>query len=64
MKWMSYNETLFLSYDKVLKMKIVCSYSKEGDPYWLEDSPLMDFKVDVAGRENWEIFKINCLIAK
>ena len=49
---MSYNETLFLSYDKVLKMKIVCSYSKEGDPYWLEDSPLMHFKVDVAGWEN------------
>ena len=28
------------SYQKVPKVKIACSYSKEGDLYWLEDSPL------------------------
>ena len=37
---LSYDETLFLSYHKVPKVKIVCSYSKEGNLYWLEDSPL------------------------
>ena len=37
---LSYDETLFLSYQKVLKVKIVCSYSKEEDIYLLEDSPL------------------------
>ena len=36
----SYVETLFLSYQKVPMVKIACSYSKEGDLYWLEDSPL------------------------
>ena len=51
LKWMSYNymnqfddlsydETLFLSCQKVTKVKIACFYSKEGDVYWLEDSPL------------------------
>ena len=51
LKWMGYNkmnqphglscdETLFLSHQKVSKLKIACSYSKEGDLYWLEDSPL------------------------
>ena len=36
---LSYDETL--SYQKVLKVKIVCSYSKEEeDIYLLEDSPL------------------------
>ena len=44
LKWMSYNkmnqshgltynETLFLSYQKVPKVKIACSYSKEGGLY-------------------------------
>ena len=37
---LSYDETMFLSYQKVLKVKIACSYSKEGGLYWLEDSPL------------------------
>ena len=37
---LSYDETLILSYQKVLKVKIACSYSKEGDPYWFEYSPL------------------------
>ena len=37
---LSYDETLFLSYQKVTKVKIACSYSKEGDLYWLKDSPL------------------------
>ena len=36
----SYDETLFLSYQKIPKVKIACSYSKEGDLYCLEDSPL------------------------
>ena len=35
-----YDETLFLNYQKVPKAKIVCSYSKEGDFYWLEDTLL------------------------
>ena len=30
---LSYDETLFLSYQKVLKVNIACSYSKEGDLY-------------------------------
>ena len=37
---LSDDETLFLSYQKVPKLKIVCSYSKEGDLFWLEDSAL------------------------
>ena len=37
---LSYDETLFLSYQKVPKLKAACSYSKEGDLYWLEDSPV------------------------
>ena len=37
---LSYDETLFLSYRKVPKVKIASSYSKEGDIYRLEDSPL------------------------
>ena len=32
---LSYDETLFLSYQKVPQVKIACSYSKEGDLYWL-----------------------------
>ena len=51
LKWMSYNkmnqshglsydETLFLTYQKVPNVKIDRSYSKEGDLYWLEDYPL------------------------
>ena len=28
---LSYEETLFLSYQKVPKVQIACSYSKEGD---------------------------------
>ena len=28
---LSYDETLFLSYQKVPKAKVACSYSKEGD---------------------------------
>ena len=30
---LSYDETLFLSYQRVPKVKIVCSYSKEDDLY-------------------------------
>ena len=37
---LSYDETMFFSYQKVPKVKIACSYSKEGGLYWLEDSPL------------------------
>ena len=36
-----YDESLFLSYQKVPKEKIACSYSKEGDLHWSEDSSLM-----------------------
>ena len=35
-----HDETLFLSYQKVAKVKIAFCYSKEGDLYWLEDFPL------------------------
>ena len=38
---LSYDETLLLSYQKVPKVKIACSYSKEGGLYRLEYSPLM-----------------------
>ena len=38
---LSYDETLFLSYQKVPKVKFACFYSKEVDLYWSEDSPLM-----------------------
>ena len=52
LKWMSYNqmnqshglsydETLFLNYQKVSKVWIACSYSKESNLYWLENLPLM-----------------------
>ena len=34
---LSYDETLFLSCQKVPKVKIACSYSKEGDLCWLEE---------------------------
>ena len=37
---LSYDETLLLSYQKVPKVKIACSDSKEGDLYCLEDLPL------------------------
>ena len=37
---LSYDEILFFNYKKVPKVKITCSYSKVGDLYWLEDSPL------------------------
>ena len=30
---LSYDETLFLRYQKVLKTKIACSYPNEGDLY-------------------------------
>ena len=40
----SYDELLFLSNEKVPKVKIPCSYSNEGDLYWLEDSPYVTFK--------------------
>ena len=30
---LSHDETLFLSYQKVPKVKFACSYSKEGDLY-------------------------------
>ena len=46
---LSYDETLFLSYHKVPKVIFACSYSKERDLYWLEDSPLDNFKVVVVG---------------
>ena len=35
-----YDGTFFLSYQKVPGVKIACSYSKEGDLYWLKDTPL------------------------
>ena len=38
---LSYDETMFLSYQKVTKVKIAYSYSTEDGLYWLEDSPLM-----------------------
>ena len=34
----SYDETLFFSYQKVPKVNIFCSYSKDYDLDWLEDS--------------------------
>ena len=37
---LSFDEILFLSYQKVPKVKIACSYSKEGGLYWLEYPPL------------------------
>ena len=37
---LSYDETMFFRYQKVSKVKIAGSYSKEGGLYWLEDSPL------------------------
>ena len=37
---LSYDETLFLSYQKIQKVQIYFYYPKEGDLYWLEDSPL------------------------
>ena len=37
---LSYDKTMFLSYQKNPKLKITCSYSKEGGLYWLEDSLL------------------------
>ena len=39
----SYDEILFLSYEKAPKVKIVRSRLKESDIYWLEDSPLRHF---------------------
>ena len=39
---LSYDENMFLSYQKVPKVKITCSYSREGGVYWLEDSPLTE----------------------
>ena len=37
---LSYDQTLFLSYQKIPKLKIAWFYSKDGDLYWLEDSLL------------------------
>ena len=37
---LSYDETVFLNYTKVPKVKTACSYSKKGGLYWLEVSPL------------------------
>ena len=37
---MAYDETLFLSYQKVLQVKIACPYSNEIDLYLSEDSLL------------------------
>ena len=43
-KWINlttyHTMTLVPSYQKIPKVKIACPYSKEGDLYWLEDSPL------------------------
>ena len=47
---------------------IGCSYSKEGDLYWLENAPfrlsteVTNFKFVVVGRENQEIFKTRYVI--
>ena len=45
--------TLVPSYQKVLKVKIDCSYSMESDLYWLEDPPFTCFKAVVVGCRNW-----------
>ena len=37
---LSYDETLLLRFQEVPNIKTACSYSKEGDLCWLEDSPL------------------------
>ena len=37
---LSCDQTLFLSYQKVPKVKTAWFYSKDGDLYWLEDSLL------------------------
>ena len=37
---MRYDEALSLSYQKVPKVKIACSNSKDGYVYWLGNSPL------------------------
>ena len=37
---LSYDETLFPKYQNVPEVKIGCSYLKEGDLYWLDDSIL------------------------
>ena len=39
---LSYDDTLFLSYQKVPKVKITWSYSKQAGLYWLEDSTLTE----------------------
>ena len=49
---LSYDETLFLNYQKVPKVKIACSYSMESDLYRLEESPLTQFKFVVVGSKN------------
>ena len=36
-------KTLFLSLKKRSKVKIVCSYVKKGNLYWIEDSPFFVF---------------------
>ena len=36
----SYDKTLFLGYQKLRKLKIATSFSKEGNFFWSEDSPL------------------------
>ena len=36
---LSYDETLFLRYQKIPKVKIDCFYSDEGKLKWLEHSP-------------------------
>ena len=35
---LSNDETKFLSYQKLPKIKIACSYWKEGGLYWVEES--------------------------
>ena len=39
---LSYNETIFLSYQNVPHVKIACSYLNEGGLYLIEGSPLVN----------------------
>ena len=53
---LSYDDILF--FKKNSNGKIVCSCSKEGDPYLLQDSLWGNFKVVVVSSKYGEIFEI------
>ena len=74
LKWMSYNkmnqshglsydETLFISYQKVPKVKD-CLFLFKGGWSLLIRRLFITIKVVVVGSKNWEIFKIRCVIAE